>query len=252
MSWIDTGLDFLDDFAGPLLSTGTILATSIIKSNAAEDAAEALAQGTYSSIGLTNEATREAIELSRQQYEQFRTDISPWREEGVKGLTDLEEKVMAGPGEFVKPPGYEEGLKEGVEGIQRRQSARGMLASGQTLKGLSEFGQEYGSREYNKFLDRYYEGLRPLQELAGVGQTATAEIGQAGGSSVGSAGALTDKAAAISGAGYENIADIQQQTDIMKKGIRTKALTDIGGDIAYALGGHVAPNTGTSIDRTAY
>jgi hypothetical protein len=89
--------------------------------------------------------------------------------------------IKEGPGKFEESPGYQFRLSEGEKAIERAASARGKRLSGQTLKELARYSQEYATSEYDKFLARYYAKLNPLQSLAQIGQTtalAQAQLGQ--------------------------------------------------------------------------
>lgn len=89
--------------------------------------------------------------------------------------------LTAGPGEFEESPGYQFRLGEGQKALERGAAARGNLLGGATAKALTRYGQDYATSDYDNFLRRYYDSLKPWQSLAGIGQTsATAAAGQAG------------------------------------------------------------------------
>jgi len=68
-------------------------------------------------------------------------------------------------------PGYQFRLGEGLKALERSAAARGTLLTGGTLKGLTRYGQEFASNEYDK---RYQQEM----ELARMGQSAA--MGSAG------------------------------------------------------------------------
>lgn len=51
-------------------------------------------------------------------------------------------------------PGYQERLKLGTDAIQRSAAARGGILTGGTARDLMQFGQDYGSNEYNNVYNR--------------------------------------------------------------------------------------------------
>jgi hypothetical protein len=55
-------------------------------------------------------------------------------------------------------PGYGFRFAEGMKGLERSAAARGGLLSGATLKGITRYGQDMGSQEYQNAFNRY---LRP-------------------------------------------------------------------------------------------
>ena len=158
-----------------------------MSSNAAENAANTTA-------GATNEATR----LQREQWLAQQEQQRPFREAGVTALNALTPLAtnyqQFGMDQFKQDPGYQFRLQEGLKQLGHAAGARGGLVSGQTLKGLQDYAQGAASNEYTNAFNRYQTErnarLNPLQSLAGVGQTATNQLGQAGqnyASSVGNA-----------------------------------------------------------------
>jgi hypothetical protein len=87
------------------------------------------------------------------------------------GLNGAEGNAAA-TGAFQTGPGYDFALKQGEQAAQRAASAGGMLASGNTLAALTEYGQGTANKEYGSWLDR----------LMGVSNTGLQATGaQAGG-----------------------------------------------------------------------
>jgi hypothetical protein len=77
--------------------------------------------------------------------------------------------------------GYQFRLGEGQRAITGSNAAKGLLDSGDTARSLVEFGQDYGSAEFNNYLQQ-------LMALSGQGLQAGQTIGQAG-SNAGAVGA---------------------------------------------------------------
>ena len=134
-------------------------------------------------IGV-NAADR-ATALQREQYDQTRADLAPYRTAGTNALAQLTAGTAPG-GQFTKSfgmsdfeqdPGYGFRMSEGLKALDRTAAARGGLLSGATLKGAQRYGQDLGSQEYQNAFNRYQTNrsniLNPLQSLAGVGQTST-------------------------------------------------------------------------------
>lgn len=98
-------------------------------------------------------------------------------------------------------PGYQFRLREGEKAIERSAAARGGLATGSTLKALQGYGQGLASQEFQNAYQRhqaeqatrygrYQDYMNRLSSLAGLGQTATSQLGAASsqyGANVGSA-----------------------------------------------------------------
>jgi hypothetical protein len=74
------------------------------------------------------------------------------------------------------------------------------------LKGAQQYGQDLASQEYMNAFNRYQAErnarLNPLQSLAGIGQTATNQLGQAGQTMAGNVGQAMGAAAQARASGY--------------------------------------------------
>lgn len=66
---------------------------------------------------------------------------------------------------FLKSPGYQFRLSEGLRSIEKSQAARGNLLSGGGMKELETYGQGMASDEYGNYINQ-------LMGLAGIGQQA--------------------------------------------------------------------------------
>lgn len=75
---------------------------------------------------------------------------------------------------FRNQPGYQFGLDEGNKQVQASAAARGGLNSGATLKALMQYGQNYADQK------GWQPYLNSLQSMAGLAQTASSQIGNAG------------------------------------------------------------------------
>ena len=72
---------------------------------------------------------------------------------------------------FRATPGYDFRVSEGQKAVERSAAARGMTASGATMKELDRFGQGIASQEYGNYLNR-------LAAMSGSGQVATGQAFQ--------------------------------------------------------------------------
>lgn len=89
-----------------------------------------------------------------------------------------------GPEDFVKDPGYDFRLREGIKALDRSAAARGNLFSGSTGKALAQYGQDYGSNEFMNAYNRWNSDrdrlFNRLSGIAGTGQTSAGTIGNWG------------------------------------------------------------------------
>lgn len=167
-----------------LAGAGASIASGVMQADAAKGAAK-----------TQQDAAREANQLQREMFNQQRADQEPWRQAGVKALSGLQDAdymrdfTMA---DFQQDPGYAFRMAEGQKALERSAAARGGLQSGGTLKALSRYGQDYASNEfqnaYNRFNADRDRRFNRLSSLAGIGQTATSQLGAAGQNYASSAG----------------------------------------------------------------
>lgn len=157
---------------------GTVagVAGSVIQANAAEDAAD-----------KQLEAVDKSNALQEKIYNQTREDIQPWREAGVNALSQLSNADFQRDftvNDFKQDPGYDFRLKEGQKALERSAAARGGLQSGGTLKNIARYAQDYASNEYQNAYNRFNADrdrrFNRLSSVAGVGQTASTNLSNAG------------------------------------------------------------------------
>lgn len=155
-------------------------------------------------------AADRAADLQREMFERQVELSEPWRKAGETALNKLvplaTKYTPFGMEQFQADPGYGFRMSEGMKALERSASARGNLLSGATLKGIQRFGQDLASQEYLNAFNRYQTErearLRPLQSLAGVGQTTAQQLGQAGQTMASNVGEALTSGAAARASGY--------------------------------------------------
>jgi hypothetical protein len=155
------------------LQPAAILGSSLLGANAASNAANTQAA-----------AQREANQLAYSMFKEQQAAQEPWRQAGIGALgklTAASDYTPFGMDQFNADPGYGFRLSEGQKALDRSAAARGGLISGSALKAATRYGQDMGSQEYTNAFNRYQTErqakLGPLQSLAGVGQSATNQMG---------------------------------------------------------------------------
>ena len=174
---------------------GITVVGSLISSNASSDAADTAAEAS-------GQASAASIAEQRRQYDLSRADYAPYLAAGTESVNQLATELRPG-GRFASPtpfdfrydqntdPSYGFRFSEGMKGLERGAAARGGLLSGATLKGITRYGQDMGSQEYQNAFNRYTTGFNAntgernqlynrLAGVAGTGQTATNQIGAQG------------------------------------------------------------------------
>ena len=181
-----------------LIGGGATLASGLMGAQAAKDSAKIQAKSADRATALQREMFEKQLEMQK-----------PWQEAGEQALNKLiplTDYTAFGMDQFQADPGYAFRLSEGMKGLERSAAARGGLLSGATLKGIQRYGQDMASQEYTNAFNRYQAErqarLGPLQSLAGIGQTATQQIGQAGQNYAANAGEAMMSGAAARASGY--------------------------------------------------
>jgi len=174
-------------------------------------------------ISAQTSAANEANQTARYVFDTQRADNEPWRAAGTKALGDL-----ANPDfqrdfkmeDYQADPGYQFRMEEGAKAVERSAAARGGLNSGATLKALSRYGQDFATNEYQNAYSRFNSDrdrrFNRLSSLAGVGQTAVGQMGQAAsqyGQSVGS-----NQIGLGNAIGAANIGQANRQAQLVSQG----------------------------------
>lgn len=153
-------------------------------------------------------AADNASQLQWQQYQQTRDDTAPWRQAGANALGTIGQMQPQFLHQFGAndlnsnlAPNYQFQLQQGLGATQNLANAGGGMLSGNTLKGVNDYAQNYAGNAYQQAFNNYNAQqtniFNRLSNIAGLGQTAnqtSASTGQAAASAAG--GFLTSGAAA--------------------------------------------------------
>lgn len=190
------GLGLVD---AAIIGTGLVGAAGSIYAGMTE------AEAATKAAELQKQGNDAALAEFKRQFDSQRADLEPWRQaglgalDGLKGFEDNNPQFQAEPFQFNTTganadPSYTFRFNEGVKALQNSAAARGNLLSGNTLKGITQYGQEAGSQEYSNAFSRYQtevtnrfnrhniqrgQKLNAMQSLAGVGQSAVQQMGNA-------------------------------------------------------------------------
>lgn len=145
-------------------------------------------------------ATKEANDLQKYMYDQTRQDNMPALDARNSGLAQLRlllgvggDPKAAGYGSLMQrftganlanDPGYQFGLNQGNQSIERSASAHGGLYSGATMKALQKYGQDYAGTKFNEAFNRNQAQndsiFNRFASLANLGQTGSSQLAQSG------------------------------------------------------------------------
>ena len=129
-------------------------------------------------------------------------------------------------GGFYASPGYQFRFDEGQRGINANRAASGSLQSGDALRSLTRYGQDYASNEFNTQLNQLFS-------VAGLGQTAT-----------GQGNALAGQYGAQVGQNNQNASNALQSSYGTQAAIWGNALQGVGGAGMDYFAGRGTPNGG--------
>jgi hypothetical protein len=181
---------------------GAIVGSAVIGGVASSNAAGAQAGASSEAAAAQLQGTRESIAAQEKAFERQVALQEPFREAGMRGQNELM-RLLGLSGDvkakdygtlarsftsqdMYKDPGYAFRLNEGIKALDRSAAARGGLLSGNQLRGVTQFGQDYATNEYQNAFNRYQAErsarLNPLQSLAGQAQTSANTLGNAAGS----------------------------------------------------------------------
>lgn len=124
------------------------------------------------------QALHDAVSRAGQVY---RSALNAERGEGISYGTLL--KDFSGQ-DLQSEPGYQFRLDEGIRAINNMAANRGSLDSGETLKALMKFGQDYAGNEYQNAFNRDAANkerkFNMLSGVSGTGQVTATNLGQFG------------------------------------------------------------------------
>lgn len=173
---------------------------ALISSHSVNNAANSQAQG------VANAQAEQA-----RQYDLTRADYAPYREAGTKALGTFatENNSPLDVSNLQMEPGYQFGLNQGKQALDRQIAAGGGRISGAALKSAAQFGTDYATTGYSAAYGRANQArtdrLNRLAALAGIGQTATQNVAAAG-----TAAANANSSLAVEGGNNSGAASVAQ------------------------------------------
>jgi len=157
--------------------TGTIAAVATIGGGYMQG------QAAKSAARTQAEAADRAMAQERAMYEQSRDDLGPYRETGYTALKDIERMkpfltAQFGPEQFGQylDPSMAFRQRLGTQATERMANVGGGAISGNTLRALTDYGQNLASTEYGNAFNRFQTErgniYNTLANIAGMGQGA--------------------------------------------------------------------------------
>lgn len=172
-------------------------------------------------------AANRAADMSMAQYQQTRSDLTPYREGGNVGL-QLMQRLLYGGGDgapnlltthgmptdltfrptqaqLESTPGYQFIRDQGLQAVQSGAAARGLGVSGAAMKGAARFAEGLAGttldQQHRIFQANLGNIINPLQTMVGMGQSAANQTGAFGQSATSQAAQAGMSGAASQAAG---------------------------------------------------
>lgn len=146
---------------------------------AGEESADYINRTGFDAQKYTKGMTQDAQNYLARAQNQGQAALDPYTKFGESGLNALSQHMGTQPGDYMDP-GYDFRLKSGSNAIMGNAAASGLLGSGDTLRALTQYGQDMGSQEYGNAFNRYLQKGQLLQGNVGIGEQAALAKGQLG------------------------------------------------------------------------
>ncbi len=212
---------------GSIISAGAGLLGSALQSSAVNRAARQSAAASREAQAGWNTATDTALGY-----------YQPYADAGTSALSQYQAGIdtPTTAADVMQDPGYQFGLTQGQQAIDRRTAAAGGRVSGAAIKAANQYATNYATTGYQQAYQRGQNRLAQLANLAGMGQSTAGSM----------AGLQTQRANAIgnllTGAG-----DTQAAATLARGNIWGNLLSSTGAGLARQYG-----NTGTTGTSSIY
>lgn len=117
-------------------------------------------------------ASANALAFQQAQNDRIQANIQPFINAGGVALGRLGESYL-NPGSVTANPDYMFGFNQGRTALENSAAARGGLISGNFARGITQFGQDYGTN----YLTKYRAGLTDIARLGAGAATGGGAIG---------------------------------------------------------------------------
>lgn len=182
----------------------------------------------------TQQANAQRVaDIQQQQYQQTRSDLSPYRDIGAQAatnlggrLSDLTSPIVMDQATLEATPGYQFNLTQGQKAVTNSAAARGLGTSGAALKGAATFATGLADNTYqNQFNNANTNQTNAYNRLKGLVDT--------GASAAAQTGVLGEKAAYNSGTALTGGANAEAAADNATGKAISGLSSQIGGYAAY-------------------
>ena len=188
-------------FASAAIMIGASIGSSLIAANAAKSAAQSQAN-----------AANRATDTQLQMFNTINQQQAPWRQAGANALKTINtlqpqftHQFNAADLKTNLAPNYQFQLDQGLGALKNASNMQTGLVSGNALKGVNDYAQNFAGNAYQNAFANYSANqtniFNRLSNIAGLGQTANANVGNQGTALAGNAGNAQMAAGAAQAAG---------------------------------------------------
>jgi len=161
-------------------------------------------------------AAAQAAATAQKQYQQTRTDLSPYRDLGQGASTQLTDQlpfltspIVMDQATLEQTPGYQFTKTQGLKAVQNSAAARGLGVSGAALKGAANFVTGLADNTYQTQFNlentNRTNTFNRLQALVSTGENAAAQTGVLGANAANTTAGAQIGAGNAAAAGYNQI-----------------------------------------------
>jgi hypothetical protein len=150
-------------FVAVAIGVGTVggVASSLIGSSAAKDAANIQAQSAANALNFQ----KDVFNQNQANYQQAYGNLTPFITAGQGATNTLSQLANGNYSSFTNSPDYNFALQQGTRGVTNYENAQGMGLSGGALKDISQFNQGLATQQYGNYFNR-------LMQIATLGGNA--------------------------------------------------------------------------------
>lgn len=137
--------------------------------------------GANKAAGAASSGYNSAADAQRAMYGQSRQDLMPYMNFGnnyaLPGLTNF---VNAGglnmptASTISSMPGYQFNFNQGLNALQNSAIAKGGLNSGNAMKAVMQYGQDYAGSQWKDYMNQNNQLMNQWLQLANLGQNSAA------------------------------------------------------------------------------
>lgn len=153
------------------------------EASAALQAAGIRKEAADKAAGVMQVAYDKGVDYQKQMWNEAKSISKPWIESGQWANTQLQ-KMMKGfdgsPEGYVKSPYFDWIQEQTIKGLDHSASSRGDLESGSQQKAVMEYSKNLATTDYDNYLNRYYDSLKPYQQMSQEGRITAGTLSNLG------------------------------------------------------------------------